>query len=404
MLTDVVTLGSAATRGLGALAADSLGDLVGASLPFRPQQVCRADTMNRLLREGAVRPWPRPPAVTAVRRQPVPAVSSNCQNLVLDLEQSGPALLPDSVFVKLPMEQLATRWFMGIMRSWRLESHFFRHVAGDLPLRTPVTYATAWRGTRFYLIQENLRQDPGVELFVNPDMASGPSLALVRRCLDAFACLHACHVHLDPVARAAILPLTYHPFLSPRLGRVSRALNSLALRPCLDKRPGVIPPEVAAAYRRSIDNWDRLLQFWFSGPLSLLHGDSHLGNFFVSGDAMGMLDWQAAHWGKGVRDVQYFLIDSLPRPLLEAHERELVDYYVERRAAHGAPVDAAATWQEYRAFTFHTLFTIVVAVGFGALNEEQDALMTEILGRAVAAVQRVDYASWLEEYLGAAMR
>ena len=43
--------------------------------------------------------------------------------------------------------------------------------------------------------------------------------------------------------------------------------------------------------------------------------------------------------------------------------------------------------------------TIVVSIGFGALNEEQDALMTEILRRAVAAIQRVDYPGWLAEFL-----
>ena len=69
--------------------------------------------------------------------------------------------------------------------------------------------------------------------------------------------------------------------------------------------------------------------------MSLLHGDSHLGNFFVSGDEMGMLDWQAAHWGKGIRDVEYFLVDALPADVLAEHERELVDYYVQRRAHHG---------------------------------------------------------------------
>ena len=53
----------------------------------------------------------------------------------------------------------------------------------------------------------------------------------------------------------------------------------------------------------------------------------------------------------------------------------------------------------YRGFTFHTLMTIVVSIGFGALNEDQDALMTEILKRSVAAVQRVDYAEWLRDRL-----
>ena len=31
----------------------------------------------------------------------------------------------------------------------------------------------------------------------------------------------------------------------------------------------------------------------------LIHGDSHLRNLFVTGDRMGMLDWQAAQWAKG---------------------------------------------------------------------------------------------------------
>lgn len=59
-------------------------------------------------------------------------------------------------------------------------------------------------------------------------------------------------------------------------------------------------------------------------------------------------------------------------------------------------IDAEETWQENRSFTFHTLMTIIVSIGFGALSEEQDALMAEILRRSVAAVQRVDYAGWLE--------
>ena len=183
------------------------------------------------------------------------------------------------------------------------------------------------------------------------------------------------------------------------MGVVSRNLNRLALTPCMKKRPGEIPADVVTAYQITIDNWDALLQYWFAGPLSLLHGDSHLGNFFVSGQQMGMLDWQAAHWGKGIRDVQYFLIDSLPAETLALHEKALVAYYVQCRARYGTAIDPEQAWQEYRSFTFHTLMTIVVAIGFAALNEEQDALMVEILRRAVAAVQRVDYPGWLQSFL-----
>ena len=180
---------------------------------------------------------------------------------------------------------------------------------------------------------------------------------------------------------------------------MSRLLNELGLKPCIERCPGAIPEPVVEAYRRSLNHWDELLESWFSGPLSLLHGDSHLGNFFISGEEMGMLDFQAVHWGKGIRDVQYFLIDSVPADILAKNETQWVKYYVERRAVHGAGIDFEATWQEYRGFTYHTLMTIVVSIGFGALNDEQAVLMEEILRRAVAAIERVDYAGWLEASL-----
>ncbi|CAA0109181.1 Uncharacterised protein [Halioglobus japonicus] len=383
---------------------DTLGDMAGTSMPYRAQQVAEPAVLTQLINSGALQPDRRPVHISHVQRQPIPSVSSNCENLVLTIEQEGEPTLPRSLFVKIPMESLLTRWFFTVINAWQLESHFFRHVASTQPLRTPVTYATRCQGTRFFLVQENLHEDPDVELFTNPDMMAGVSLDLAYRCLDAFARLHACHYGLNAAERDKLLPLRYHLFLSPRMGLAARMLNRLALQPTMKKLPGMIPPLVEQAYTRSMANWDALLQYWFSGPLSLLHGDSHLGNFFVSGDEMGMLDWQAAHWGKGIRDVQYFLIDSMPAETLAANERELVAYYVERRAHYGEAIDLEQTWQEYRSFSFHSLMTIAVSIGFGALNSEQDQLMAEVLRRTVAAVQRVDYAGWLDDYLDGGKR
>lgn len=378
---------------------DALGDMAGTSLPYRASDVATPAVLSQLINSGALQPHANTVQISRVQRQSIPSVSSNCENLVLSIEEAGDPTLPGSLFVKIPMESLLTRWFFTIINAWQLESYFFRHVAHTQPLRTPVTYATRCQGTRFYLVQENLHEDPAVQLFTNPDMMAGAPLELAYRCLDGFARLHACHYGLSAAERERLLPLRYHLFLSPGMGVAARMLNRLALKPCMKKLPGVIPKSVAEAYQRSTGNWDALLNYWFAGPLSLLHGDSHLGNFFVSGDEMGMLDWQAAHWGKGVRDVQYFLIDSLPADTLAAHEQDLLAYYVERRAHYGEEIDLDQTWQEYRSFTFHTLMTIVVSIGFGALNAEQDELMAEILHRSVAAVQRVDYAGWLDDYL-----
>lgn len=398
-LVDNAKLALLAAVAGGRIFVDACKDVLGIAMPYAVDRVVTPALLSQWINRYQVEPLAGPASIASVRILDIPSVSSNCNNVVVAIKQVGDPVLPPSLFIKLPMDSLATHWFFSVTGSWQLESEFFKSVASTVPLRTPVTYATASAGSRFFLIQENLHEDPEVTLFTNPDMLEGPSLELVRRALDAFARLHTTHYGHSAAEREAILPVCHHPFLSTNMRLVSQTLNAMALKPCMKKLPGVIPSEVAKAYQLTQQHWDQLLEYWFSGPLSLLHGDSHLGNFFICGDEMGMLDWQAVHWGKGVRDVQYFLIDSLPAQVLADCERELLDYYVSRRGFHGDAIDPEQAWQEYRSFSYHTLMTIVVSIGFGALNEEQDSLMQEILRRAVAAVVRVDYAGWLEDFL-----
>lgn len=386
------------------------GDVFNVGLPWRAEKVVQPEMLSTFIAD-----YSNPAGsndislpLTELRVRAVKSTSSNCENLVFDAysaaadEKHGSELHSaeqQSFFLKLPMQPLVTHWFFALIGSWELECYFCRHIAPRIPFRTPRTYAVHAQGTRFFLLQENLLDDPSVQLFTNMDMQQGVALPLAYQCMDTFAQLHASHFGLSEPEREAILPLKLHPFLGPQTGRVSRAMNTFALEPCLKKVPGRIPAPIVDAYRKSLDNWDALLEHWFSGPLSLLHGDSHLGNFFVSGDAMGMLDFQAVHWGKGTRDVQYFLSDSLPAEVLAKNERELIEYYVSRRAHHGAAIDFDQCWDEYRSFSYHALMTIVVSIGFGALNEEQDTLMLELLDRAVASAQRLDYPGWLDGFL-----
>ncbi len=380
------------------LAGDAIGDALGARMPYEDKKFLTPQHLSKMLNQFSVEPQATPISLTSVVPLDIRSTSSNCNNVVVQLDQKHPSGFPDQLFIKLPMPDIGTRWFFGVIQSWQIESYFCRHVAHHVPLRTPKTYATHSQGTRFFLAQENLHLDPEVKLFTNVEMIKGPSLGIVYRCLDAFAQLHACHYGLGEKEREKIFPLESHLFLGPKLRHVSRTLNQLGLAPCVKECSDIIPPEVVELYEKTLQNWDTLLAQWFSGPLSLLHGDSHIGNFFVSGDNMGMLDFQAVHWGKGIRDVQYFLIDSLPADTLAANEQDFVKYYVERRAVYGEPIDFNETWQDYRGFTYHTLMTIVVSIGFGALNDEHGSYMKEVLRRAVAAVERVDYAAWLERY------
>ena len=145
-----------------------------------------------------------------------------------------------------------------------------------------------------------------------------------------------------------------------------------------------------------MDHWDRLLAWWYREPLTLVHGDSHLGNFFAHGERFGMLDFQATHWGKGLRDVHYFLTDSLPADTLAQHEQALLQHYLDALATQGVHLSSDEAWDQYRGFSFQTLMTIVASLGLGPLTE-RDAVMEEVLRRAVASHRRLDFRGWLGE-------
>ena len=102
------------------------------------------------------------------------------------------------------------------------------------------------------LAQENLHLDSEVQLFTNTEMINGPSMAVVYRCLDAFAQLHACHYGLSFKEREKILPLDRHLFLGPKLRHVSRTLNQKGLAPCVKACGDVIPDEVVALYKNCL--------------------------------------------------------------------------------------------------------------------------------------------------------
>jgi Ser/Thr protein kinase RdoA (MazF antagonist) len=151
---------------------------------------------------------------------------------------------------------------------------------------------------------------------------------------------------------------------------------------------------MVALYRNAMSKYDALMEYWFSEPLTLIHGDSHLGNFFVTGDRMGMLDWQAVQWAKGIRDVQYFLINSMREDLLAQHERELIEHYASELGRHGVTLPCEDAFAQYRALSFQTLMTSVVSLGTASMTDMDEVLQT-ILARSVAAIRRVGFEDWL---------
>jgi hypothetical protein len=107
-----------------------------------------------------------------------------------------------------------------------------------------------------------------------------------------------------------------------------------------------------------------------------------------------MLDFQGVQWCRGIRDVQYFLINSLEPELLAEQEPALIDLYVAELAARGVALDPAEARMQYRAFAFQTLMVAVVSLGVGGMVERSETVEA-VLRRSVAAIDRLGFGEWL---------
>ncbi len=403
-LRDGLVLASRATGAAGRLLADRLEEGLGRALPRTPEQLARPEVVNDLLRHHAPGGASPLPPVRAVRLPGVAFESSNCQNFLIDVEfdpgEAEAESLPRTMYVKLPCVALGTRAFANAVGFWEIETAFCDRIASRVPIRVPRVYAVARRGTRFVLLLEDLRALPGARLFLNRDMAAGTTVERARSCLRSFAALHAAFWGWNDEERERLLPLRLHTYLAPGGRELTRALGTASFGPAHRAAPEIFTKAHADLCRRAAKKWDALVDAWYSAPLTLVHGDSHLANCFEyaapNGPRIGMLDFQGMYWCKGIRDVQYFLINSLEPGLLARHEGELIDHYVAELAAQGVALDPQAARDQYRSFSFQTLMVAVTSIGLGSLTERAETLRT-VLRRGVAAVDRLGFGDWLAD-------
>lgn len=403
------TLGAGAIGAAARIAADRLQEAFGDGLPRTPEQLVERDVLDAMLQTHAPEGGARLPRLRSARLGDVRFESSNCTNFLIEplfessAREDAARPLPRTLYAKLPCRDLATRIFANAVGFWDTEVAFCRNLAARVPIRVPRVHAVAQQGSRFVLLLENLHDLEGTVLFINRDMARGTTIERARRVVEAFAALHAPFWDLPPARREALLPMRLHPYLAPGGKEKMRALNAAAIDRAHLASPNVFTRAHASLAHEAITKWDALTQAWYAGPLTLIHGDSHLGNCFEyptpEGPRIGLLDFQGVQWCRGMRDVQYFLINSLEPELLARHEAELIDLYVAALAERGVALEPTEARAQYRAFSFQTLMVAVVSLGVGSMTERSETV-DAVLRRSVAAIDRLGFGEWLRKLDG----
>ena len=255
---------------------------------------------------------------------------------------------PATMFAK-STPTFTTRIANGLSGTAPTEAGFYRELRPQLALEAPLGYHGAFddRSWRSIQLIEDLVASKGAS-FCSP--AHAITAAEAEQVVRQLAALHAQGMNLPGVATGRPAWLRTYPEWWERSLRVVGVKRSHLRGVAAAVDNGVLP---AALRGRGPDLWEgflRSVQAHRTLPTTLLHGDVHLGNWYVTGDgAMGLCDWQCVSVGHWSRDLAYALATTLDVEQRRTTDRELVEGYLDGLRQGGAPpVEFAEAWQLYR--------------------------------------------------------
>jgi len=238
-----------------------------------------------------------------------------------------------------------------------------RPALGDVAPRAH--YARAGHGARFVLVLDDLLQQGARPITPGDDC----TLEHARGVIDALARLHAAYWRSPRLAAdlAWATPMTGRrgfALLANQFRRVRRKFLAQA-----DARN--VGPRARRMLQLLAGNDIALYRSWSAGPQTLVHGDCHLGNTYALPDGRaGLLDWQVVFSTRGVREISYFVTGALDRDLRRAHERELIQRYLDglTRAGVPDPPSFEQAWEDYRFFVHDAWDSVALTILWSGLH------------------------------------
>jgi aminoglycoside phosphotransferase (APT) family kinase protein len=144
-----------------------------------------------------------------------------------------------------------------------------------------------------------------------------------------------------------------------------------------------------------------IIALFTAGERTLIHGDTHSGNLFVDAGRTGFYDWAVTGSGPGVRDVAYFLCNSLPVETRRAEERALLDRYRAALSEKGVALDTRTAHEQYRLFSVYSWIAAASTAAMGSRWQPIDVSLTAT-ATTTQAIADLDAIGLLEERLGPA--
>lgn len=279
----------------------------------------------------------------------VEAMHGTASKLIVELtyEDGAGADAPKRVCVKGGFNPDLLKLHPSLFAVYQLEAEFYHYIAPQSGLRVPKSYFNGVNPTsgQGIIVLEDLSASKNT--FGDP-LEAWP-VQRVRAGVEQLALLHARTWGKKPED---------YPYLSTAFS-LRDVITSMMSEPAWDSRfkgdarPPV--PEHQADRKRIVGAFKTL---WSTGDerlACLLHGDSHIGNTFITAsDEPGFLDWQGVHFGSAIHDVAYFITGCLTVDDRRANEVELYQHYLDELHKAGGPkFTREEVWDEYRKQQLH---------------------------------------------------
>jgi len=299
---------------------------------------------------------------------------------------SGGAL-PDTLFCKLAPFDTKQRTFLDFTGIGVMEARFYGSLGREVPVRLPRCWYSAVDGKSFVMVLEDL------------DAAGCAWEADPTSTVAELAALHAQFWESDRFA-GDLAWVPERAGFGEGGGKGADAARAAGqfIRVALDRFAHEMPPVFRAVGDIYAEHTAEILDLWDEGERTFIHGDPHGGNLFSIGGRTGFYDWAMCSRSPGMRDVAYYLCNSVPSDTRHAIECDVLDLYRHSLAAHGITLDPALTAKQYRLFAVYSWVSATSTAAVGSRWQPSDRALAA-MERATRAVEDCDSVGLLKELL-----
>jgi aminoglycoside phosphotransferase (APT) family kinase protein len=299
--------------------------------------------------------------------------------------------VPDTLFVKLQpfgedQRKLIRQVGLGVA-----EARVYANIGGELPVRVPRVWHSAYNSAdgAFVMVLEDL----GASGCRFPTTDDDDILDVARSTVEELAKLHAAYRDRD----LSWLPTPEGMRRKPDDPAVA-ARRTMFIKLALDQFGGEMPSVFRRLAELYIERFFDVVGLFGQGEHTLIHGDSHIGNLFVDNRRTGFYDWAVAGRGPGMRDVAYFMCNSVPTELRREAQDDLLSLYRHTLESYGATLDEATARDQYRLFSVYSWIAAASTAAMGSTWQPIEIARPAMV-RTTEAIDDLDAVGLLEERL-----